>query len=225
MKWPTANGTSKKSDVSELLKRLSDERLRWLVIRTSSEADSNMVLVSTLASVRATAEKHANFFALAELRAQGPLHDEAEAVYRRLRFRALLHVARTAHRSPMFAEMSPELDHTVPIGEWLKARWESADKTIRSALQAVATGVGVSLPMTRRRKPHGGPKDSPSNRRTEPDQHPNPAEPIQHESPAETEPKKHENHDRPQWHDDDADGWKPCTSLHDALHPDERGWY
>lgn len=222
MRWPAKDKKPDQPDTSELLEALSEPILRWLAIRHASEEEVDMILGHAIVSDDHTAEKHAQFLELMDLRALGPLHREAEAVYRRARFRASLHVARLAWRAPLVADNAIEVDHRVPVGEWFKARWIAADEAVRQSLRRLADSLSIDVPLTRTRR--AGPKDSSSSARSVPDLQPSLGESGPEILPAEAESE--ERDDGPQWHDADADGWIPCESLYDALHPDEeRGWY
>lgn len=214
-----------KADNTELLNALSDDALWWLLVRNLPEDQTYILLGHALTSDRKTAEKHAGFLAMMDLQSKGPLHPEAERLYRRLRFRALLDLRRRARLSRIDTDPSHVDDpSSMTVGEWIKAKWTSADETVRNALKTVAGAIGASIPMVRTRKPAEGAKDSGPTRRTESDQHPNQGKPEAMESPEQAEPEDH--CDGPQWSDDDALGWVPCDSLHDAFHLDEDvGWF
>ncbi len=128
-----------------------------------------------------------------------------------------------------FALPSPD-NVTVPPGmsfaDWLKFTWRSADEAVRHTLRTVAEALGVPVPLSRTRThPVAAAKDSSRAIRTESEQQPNRPRPRPAEIPAEAEePEEAGYHDPPEWHDEHADGWTPCESLHDALHSEDRGW-
>ena len=157
------------------------------------------------------------FAVLDELRKTGPLPWELEERYQKLRrgqfFKAGLMCDRYLPSSP--SRLNPEMS----VADWLKARWTSADATVRHSLRLLADTLGIPLPLTRT-QPTIPAKDSSPAQRSESGQQPNPPRPRPTDRPAEPG-----YHDPPEWDDDHADGWEPCTSLHDALHPEDRGWY
>ena len=109
------------------------------------------------------------------------------------------------------------------IADWLRERWTSADEAVRNALRLLADALNIPLPLRRTRPVPAIPAQGSSpTRRTRPARQPY----VEQDTlPSLTEPKERGYHDPPEWDDDDADGWQSSTSLHDALHPEERGWY
>ena len=157
--------------------------------------------------------------ALAEL---GTLPPDAQLLYADIQTRAETSMKAT------LALPSPE-HVTVPPGmsfaEWLKFKWQRADASFRHTLRTVAEALGVSVPMIRARKSSIGGKDLSPAWRTESEQQPNRPRPRPSEIPAEAEEKEEAGyHDPPEWHDEHADGWTPCESLHDAFRSDTE-WY
>ena len=224
---PAFSKRSKKADRAELLKLLSDGQLRWLLIRLSPEAEADSILAHSLCHGYPIPEKHQQFLSMMDLRKKAPLHPEAEAMYKRLRFRALLDLRRRARVSRDDTDVSPADDpSTMTFSEWLRARWSSADRSVRDALRMVAGSVGASIPLTRTRKSTVGAKDSGPSARSDLGQQPNQGEPEPTGMPPENESKAPRYDDPPEWHDDHAVGWIPCDSWYAALHPDEdRGWH
>lgn len=170
--------------------------------------------------------------ALMELRDHSLIPRDAENLYSRLVGQAEADIEsanaarRAAKASHASSSASVETDRPadMTVGDWLRIRWASADATVRHSLRTLATSLGVALPMTRRRQVGG--KDSSSARRSESELQANAGRDDGTGMPAEREPKQLTDHDDgPQWHDDHAPGWEPCTTLHDALHPENRGWY
>ena len=162
------------------------------------------------------------FAVLDKLRVSGPLPLELEERYQRLRrqqfFRAGLKCDRYLPSLPSRLENAD-----MTIADWLRARWSSADKTVRHSLRLLADVLGIPLPLRRTRPVSASTaKDSSSTRRTESTRHPNHGESTPSESlpdlPAEF------RLDGRQWSDDD--GWEPVESLRDAFRSDDdRGWY
>lgn len=159
------------------------------------------------------------FDLLDELRKHGPLPHQLEQRHQRLRrqqfFKAGLLCDHYPPSSP--SRLIPDMT----VADWLRARWSSADASVRHSLRLLAEALGIPLPLARTQPPTA--KDSRPARRTKIAPQPyvehNPllADPAGRKEPGCNAP--------PEWHDDDADGWTPCASLHDALHPDDRGWY
>ena len=115
-------------------------------------------------------QRRDEFDALDELRKTGPLPRELEERHQRLRrqqfFKAGLMCDRYLPSLPsrlVPAEMS--------AGEWLRAKWASADATVRHSLRAIADSLGVPLPLRRTR--HVAGQDSSGSQRSETDQQPN----------------------------------------------------
>ena len=155
--------------------------------------------------------------ALADL---GTLPPEAQSLFAEIQTRAETSLKTTlALPSPDNVTVPPDTS----FADWLRFKWRSADASVRHTLRTVAEALGVPVPMSRTRKSSVGGKDSSGSQRTEPDQHPNHGESVSTESSPEKEEPGYL--DPPQWHDDHADGWEPCESLHDAMHPEDRGWY
>ena len=164
--------------------------------------------------------RKAEFDVLDELRKTGPLPLELEERYQGLRrqqfFRAGLKCDRYLPSLP-----SRLVPADMTVSDWLKHKWTSADEAVRHSLRLLADVLGIPLPL--RRTHHVAAKDPADTRRTESTRHPNDEESAPSESLPEDVP---DNDDSSQWSDDDAEGWTPCSSLHDALHPDdEQGWY
>ena len=161
---------------------------------------------------------------LTDLSKLGPLPSDTALLSQEIRTRAEMNMERA---KTTLALPSPD-NVTVPPGmsftDWLKFRWQSADASVRHTLRTVADSLGIEVPLTRTRRVGG--KDSSGSQRTDSDQQPSQGERRRKESPLEAEePKEAGYHDPPQWHDEVADGWEPCDSLYEALHPDDRGWY
>ena len=156
------------------------------------------------------------FDVLDELRKTGPLPRELEQRYQKLRrqqfFKAGLKCDRYLPSSP-----SRLVPADMAVGDWLRARWSSADEAVRHSLRLLADALGIPLPL-RRTQPIGG-QDSGSTRRTRPARQPN-----QHGDPTLSEIPLQFRYDDPPASDDD--GWTPCESLRDAFRSDDdRGWY
>ena len=163
---------------------------------------------------------------LTDLSKQGPLPSDAALLSQEIRTRAKarLHQSQTMLVLPSPDRVTNPADES--FADWLKFTWRSADEAVRHTLRTVADALRVPVPMSRTRTQPVAAKDSPSTRRTDPEQHPNHDDSEPAESPTEEEElEKPHYHDPPEWHDDHADGWEPCESLHDAMHPEDRGWY
>lgn len=162
------------------------------------------------------------FAVLDELRKTGPLPLELEQRHQKLRRQEFYKAGLVCDRYP-----PPSDSRLVPadmtIADWLRAKWVGADTVVRNALQALAERIGVPIPMSRTRIHQVPAQDSPQARRTKFARQPY----VEQDTlPSLTERKQRGYHDPPEWDDDDADGWQPCTSLHDALYPPkDRGWY
>lgn len=226
MKWPGGRGKSNKPDLSSL----SDDQLDDLMVAAglteqgALDRQHDSRLLSALANLPGGPPEYlATLRGLIRLRNEGPFPFEAQDLYDHLHVRAEADV-KAARKAATKAIPSPvDVPADMSVAGWLRAKWNSADEVVRNALQAVANVVGVSVPMSRTRKSSEGGRDSPSTRRAEVGLQPNrdDFEPL--EIPAEIDPE--DRYDGPQWSDDDALDWEPCNSLHDALHPDDRGWY
>lgn len=154
--------------------------------------------------------------ALADLDSLPP---EAQRLYADIQTRAETSMKATlALPSPDNATVPPDTS----FADVLRIRWRSADSSIRHTLRTVANALGVSVPLTRTKKSSVGGKDSSGSQRTESVQHPNrdDSEPLERAAEAE-EP---DYHDPPEWHDELADGWTHCESLHEAFRSDSE-WY
>lgn len=225
MKWPGTTDKPNKPDLSSL----SDDQLDDLMVaaglmeQETLDRQGDSRLIVALANLPGGPPEYlATLRGLIRLRDQGQLPPEAKDMYEKLRTRAVADVKAARKAAPQVTLSPSDVPADTSIAGWLKSRWSSADEAVRNALQAVANAVGIPVPMSRTRKSVGGGKDSPPTRRTRPKLQPNrdDSEPL--DIPA--EPKEAHYHDPPQWHDDHADGWEPCSSLHDALHPEEE-WY
>ena len=167
------------------------------------------------------------FDVLDELRKTGPLPLELEERYQKLRRQEFFQAGLVCDR--YLPSLPSRLENTdMTVSDWLKTKWASADKTVRHSLRLLADALNIPLPLRRTHSISASTaKDSSPARRTESTRHPNDEEPAPAGSlpdiPAEFRV------DGRQWHDDDADGWQPSESLtdalHDALHPEERGWF
>ena len=226
MKWPTTNKTPKKPELSSL----SDDQLDDLMVdaglmeqdELDRQRDSRL-LIAMANLPGGPPEYHATLRGLMKLRHQGPFPLEAQDLYDRLRARASADVKAARKAVPKVTPSPADLAPDTSMAGWLKARWASADEAVRHSLRAIANAVGIDVPLARTR-PVGG-KEASDIRRSEFTRHPNHGEPTPTERPAETESEQAVHDDGPQWHDDDAEGWEPCTSLHDALRSEDRGWY
>ena len=230
MKWPgTTDKTSDKPDLSSL----SDDQLDDLMVaaglteQETLDRQHDSRLLSALANLPGGPPDYCETLrGLIRLRNEGPFPFEAQDLYDHLHVRAEADV-KAARKAATKAIPSPvDVPADMSVAGWLRAKWNSADEVVRNALQAVANVVGVSVPMSRTRKSSEGGRDSPSTRRAEVGLQPNrdDFEPL--EIPAEAEEAEEPHyHGPPEWHDDDADGWQPCSSLHDALHldPEDHG--
>ena len=160
------------------------------------------------------------FAVLDKLRMTGPRPHQLEDRHQKLRREQLFKAGLKAdHYPPPSTSRLENADMTV--ADWLKARWTSADASVRHSLRLLADALNIPLPLRRTR--HVAVQDSGSTRRTESTQQPTHVEQAPQDRSSEIEPEF--RYDGPQWHDDDADGWEPCKSLHDAMHPEDRGWY
>ena len=163
------------------------------------------------------------FDILDKLRLTGPLPSPLEERHQKLRREQLFRAGLKADHYP-----PPSSQALVPadmaVAEWLRAKWASADKTVRHSLRLLADALGIPLPL-RRTRPIGDKGSSPA-RRTDSTQHTSHGEPALSDTLA----KKYglDYHDPPEWDDELADGWEPSESLtdalHDALDPEDRGW-
>ena len=161
------------------------------------------------------------FDVLDKLRKTGPLPRQLEAQHQLLRRQQLFAAGLKAGEYPPPAISSLE-DPDMSVSDWLRERWTSADEAVRHSLRLLADALGIPLPLTRRTQPIS-PKDSLPLRRTTYAPQPYVGQTLAAAEAA--EPEEAGYHDPPEWHDDDADGWQPCNSLHDALHPNDHGWY
>ena len=164
------------------------------------------------------------FEVLDKLRKTGALPQQLEQRHQLLRRQQLFAAGLEAGEYPPPATSSLE-DPDMSVSDWLRERWTSADEAVRHSLRLLADALGIPLPLTRRTQPVPAQDSSPA-RRTKFPQQPYVEQDLAEMGPAEAaEPEEAGYHDPPEWHDDDADGWQPCTSLHDALHPEDRSWY
>ena len=228
MKWPGTADKPIKPDLS----KLSDDELDDLIVAAGlmdqdeldRQRDSRLMIV--LANLPdGPPEYLPTLRGLMRLRDQGPFPLEAQDMYDRLRSRAMSDV-KAAHKvAPKTAPSPADVPADMSVADWLRARWSSADEAVRNALQAVASTVGISIPMSRTRTQPIPPKDSSSTRRTESALQLTHDEQAPTERPAEAEePEEAGYHDPPEWNDELADGWTPCESLHDAFRSDTE-WY
>ena len=107
------------------------------------------------------------------------------------------------------------------IADWLRARWSSADKTVRHSLRLLADALGIDVPLTRTRRIP--PQDSRPTRRTK-----FALQPYVEQNTLDTLAKKYglDYHDLPAWDDELAEGWEPVESLRDAFGSDDDSeWY
>ena len=226
MKWP---GTTDKPNKPDLSKWSDDELDNLMVAAGLMEQDElnrqrDSRLVIALANLPGgTPEYHETLRGLMHLRNEGSFPLEAMDLYERLRSRAMADVEAAHKAAPKVTSSPADVPDDVSLAGWLKFKWTSADEAVRKALQAVASAVGASIPLSRTRTRPVAAKDSGSTRRMESEQQPSQAEARRKESPPEPEPEDH--YDGPQWSDDDALDWKPCTSLHDAFRSDDSEWY
>jgi len=113
-------------------------------------------------------QRRDEFDALDELRKTGPLPSALEERHQKLRrqqlFKAGLMRDRRFPASP--SRLNPEMS----AGEWLRAKWASADATVRHSLRLLADSLGVPLPLRRTR--HVAGQDSSGSQRSETDQQP-----------------------------------------------------
>ena len=159
------------------------------------------------------------FAVLDKLRLTGPLPDPLEARHQKLRREQFFRAGLQADNYP--PSTSSRLENTdMTVTDWLQERWSSADEAVRHSLRQLADALGIPLPL-RRTQPIRA-KDSSPARRSE-----LPLQPNQHGEPALSEIPLQFRFDDPPASDDD--GWEPSESLtdalHDALHPEDRGWY
>ena len=161
------------------------------------------------------------FDALGSLLKSGPLPYDLQDRYEQLHRLQLLEGG--AERGREFPTSKSEIDPDMSLTDWLKAKWSTADSSVRNALKAVASTVGVSIPLSRTRDSSVGVSDSRPSQRTDSDRHLTRDESEPLDKPAEVDPEY--RYDGPQWSDDDAPEWEPVESLHDALHSEDRGWY
>jgi hypothetical protein len=228
MEWPGGRDKSNKPDLSKLSDDELDEQMvkAGLMQQDHLDQQRDSLLLIALANLPGgPAEYHETLAGLMKLRDVGAFPFEAQDLYERLRARAMSDVETARKAAPKVTPSPADVAPDTSMAGWLKAHWTSADEAVRNALRAVASAVGASIPMSRTRKSSAGRKDSPLARRSESEQHPNHGGSVPLESPPEKEEPGSDYHDPPQWHDDASPDWEPCSSLHDALHPDDRGWY
>ncbi|KKK64270.1 hypothetical protein LCGC14_2985900 [marine sediment metagenome] len=160
------------------------------------------------------------FDVLEELRKTGPLPPELEQRYEKLRRQQLFAAGLDASQYP--PPSSSRLENVdVSIVDWLQKRWISGSASVRHSLLLLADKLSIPLPMTRTRPIP--PKDSSPARRTKPARQPYVEQDTSDSLPG-LDPEF--RRDPPEWHEDHADGWEPCESLYDALHPPkDRHWY
>lgn len=178
-------------------------------------------------------QRREEFDALDELRKHGPLPRELEERHQRLRRQQFFKAGLECDRYP--PSSSQALVPDMNVADWLRARWTSADATVRRSLRAIADALGIPLPLVRTRqvpmprtlKSKADVPIGPPTRRTESTRHTSHAEQDALDSLAGMDPEF--RNDVPQWSDDAADGWTPSESLtealHDALDPEDRGWH
>ena len=164
------------------------------------------------------------FDALDELRKTGALPRQLEARHQKLRRQQLFAAGLKAGEYPPPATSSRLEDSDMTVTDWLRERWTSADEAVRHSLRLLADALGIPLPL-RRTQPVPAQDSSPA-RRTKFPLQPYVEQDLAEMGPAEAEePEEAGYHDPPEWHDDDAEGWQPCSSLHDALRSDDSEWY
>jgi len=178
--------------------------------------------------------RNEEFDVLDKLRLSGPLPRQLEQRHQKLRREQLFKAGLVADDYPPPSTSRLEnVDMTVT--DWVRPKWTSADATVRRSLRAIAEALGIPLPLVRTRsipmprtlKSKADVPIGPPTRRTDSEQHTNHGEPAPLDSLAGMDPQS--RNDPPAWHDDDAPEWEPSESLtealHDALDPDDRGWY
>ena len=181
-----------------------------------------------------TPRRHQEFDALLELKKTGPLPHQLEERYQKLRREQLIRAGLKASQYPPPSTSSLEpADMTVV--DWLQDKWLSANEAVRESLRILAAKLSIDVPLTRTRPipvqdSKSGDKDSSPEERSESARHTS-----QHGNPASSDElaglgldPQFRRRGTPEWHDDDADGWTPSESLHDALRdaldPEDRGW-
>lgn len=161
---------------------------------------------------------------MALLDADAPATPETLALSRRIKARALS-ALRRSRRLPSPSSV-PAVPPDLPVRDWLRIRWATADAAARHTLRTLADALSVNLPLVRTRQDTGGKEaaDSP-NTLALVHTRSRPIEPILHAKPAQKATTDADSDDSREndWIDDES-AWTPCTSLYDALHPDERGW-
>ena len=191
MKWP---GTTDKTPDKPDLSKLSDDELDDLMVdaglmrQDELDRQRDSRLLTALANLpRGAPEYHETLAGLMKLRDERPFPFEAQDLCDRLRAHAVADV-KAAHKAAPKVTSSPadvpdDVPDDVPIADWLKFKWTSADEAVRNALQAVASAVGASIPLSRTRNSSVGVKDSGSTRRSDSGQQPNHDESARSESP------------------------------------------
>jgi hypothetical protein len=223
--------TSDKSDRRARLTGLSDDELDEQMVKAGlmeqdhlDQRRDSLLLLALAQLPGGPPEYHKTLAGLMKLRDEGAFPYEAQDLYDRLRTRAMADVETARKAVPKVTWSPADVAPDTSMAGWLKAHWTSADEAVRNALQAVARAVGASIPLSRTRDSSVDVKDPGSTQRTESTRHTSHAEQDPLEGPAEKEEPDY--HDRPQWHDDDAEGWEPVESLRDAFRSDEdRGWF
>ena len=158
---------------------------------------------------------------LDELRKTGALPLELEQRHQKLRREQFFKAGLQADNYP--PSTSSRLENTdMTISDWLQERWSSADSRVRQSLQVLADALSIDIPLTR--TPPIPPKDSSPIRRTTYAPQPNvEQDTLDDLSRLGMDPEF--RRDPPEWHDELSEGWEPAESLHDALHPEDRGWH
>jgi hypothetical protein len=229
MKWPGGRGKpSNKSDLSKLSDDELDERMVEAGLMDQDALDRQHAerLMIALANLPGgPPEYFETLRGLVKLRDEGPFPYEAQDLYDRLRARAEADVKATRKAAPKVTPSPADVAPDTSMAGWLKAHWSSADETVRHSLRVLADKLGIPLPLRRTRRNPA--QDSGSTRRTDADQHTTNDVSAPSGSPA--EPKERDYYDPPASDDELADGWEPSESLtealHDALDPEDRGWY
>ena len=226
MKWPGTANKPNKPDLS----MLSDDELDDLMVKgglmeeDALDRQRDSRLLTAVANLPGPPEYCETLAGLMKLRHEGPFPFEAQDLYEKLRARAMSDVEAVRKVAPKVTPSPADVPADKSLAGWLKARWSSADEAVRNALRAVASAVGVEVPLSRTRNSIVGGKDSASPRRSNSGLHLTHDESDPPESPADEESEF--RYDGPHWHDELADGWEARDNLYDALHPDEdRGWY
>lgn len=165
------------------------------------------------------------FDLLDKLRQTGPLPHPLEERHQHLRRQQFFRAGLKCERYP--PSTSSRLNPDMSVADWLRAKWTSADETVRSRLRLLADALNIPLPLIRTRPiARLGVANSSPARRTRPARHTSHGEPALSDTLAEKYGLDY--HDPPAWDDELADGWVSSESiteaLHDALDPEDRGW-